>query len=75
MEQQPFPAMNWLEVPLNNARLASLVLYRGKLDDFRRLLERCENDLRCFYKRAESIAEFPQEERSDQLKKATVAKQ
>jgi predicted aminopeptidase len=75
VEQQPFPAKNWLEAPLNNARLASLVLYRGKLDDFRRLLERCENDLSCFYERAESIAELPQEERSGQLKEATVARQ
>ena len=73
VEQQPFAANNWLKAPLNNARLASLVLYRGQLDDFRRLLERCENDLSCFYQRVESIAELPQEERSDLLKKSAVA--
>jgi hypothetical protein len=30
-------------------------------------LERCENDLSCFYQRVESIAELPQEERSGQF--------
>ena len=74
VEQQPFAANNWLKAPLNNARLASLVLYRGQLDDFRRLLERCENDLSCFYQRVESIAELPQEERSCELKGSAVAR-
>jgi predicted aminopeptidase len=74
VEQQPFPADNWLRAPLNNARLASLVLYRGQLDDFHRLLERCENDLSCFYQRVESIAKLPQEEGSEQPNESAVAK-
>jgi predicted aminopeptidase len=74
VEQQTFHARNWLEAPLNNARLASLVLYRGQLDDFRRLLKRCNNDLGCFYEMVESIAALPREDRSDALRESGVAK-
>ena len=54
--QQPFAATNWLQPPLNNARLVSLVLYRGQLDTFREMLTQCDNDLACFYKAAEDLA-------------------
>jgi len=55
VSQQPFAATNWLRPPLNNARLVSLVLYRGQLDTFRDLLKRCDGDLTCFYKEAEAL--------------------
>lgn len=48
---------------LNNARLVSLSLYRGKVDAFLRLLDRCGGDLGCFYDRAAAIAELPADER------------
>ncbi len=47
----------WLRLPLNNATLIPLSLYQGRLDEFRELLKACEEDLRCFYKQAEALAE------------------
>ena len=55
VKQQSFSASNWLRPPLNNARLVSLVLYRGQLDVFRELLERCADELSCFYAAAEEL--------------------
>lgn len=57
VQQQPFTATNWLQPPLNNARLVSLVLYRGQLDEFRNLLKRCNKELTCFYQAAEDLAQ------------------
>lgn len=48
---------NWLRAGLNNARLASLILYHGRLPEFRRLLRACDGDIRCFYARARELAE------------------
>ena len=47
----------WLKSPLNNASLIPLSLYQGRLDEFRELLKVCSEDLRCFYERAEALAE------------------
>lgn len=47
----------WLNSPLNNASLIPLSLYQGRLAQFRELLVACEDDLRCFYERAEVLAE------------------
>jgi predicted aminopeptidase len=47
----------WLRSPLNNASLIPLSLYQGRLAEFRDLLATCDGDLRCFYKRAEALAE------------------
>jgi len=47
----------WLRSPLNNATLIPLSLYQGRLEEFRELLAQCEGDLRCFYVRAETLAE------------------
>jgi len=55
VSEQPFAAYNWLRPPLNNARLISLVLYRGQLAEFRDLLERCDNNLDCFYLAAQEL--------------------
>ena len=57
VQQQSFSATNWLRPPLNNARLASLVLYRGQLDTFRDLFKRCNSELTCFYRAAEELAQ------------------
>jgi len=56
VQQQPFTTTNWLQPPLNNARLVSLVLYRGQLDTFRDLLTSCDRELNCFYQAAEKLA-------------------
>ena len=41
---------------LNNARLASIALYEGRLPEFRKLLDECGGDLACFFERAEELA-------------------
>jgi predicted aminopeptidase len=47
---------NWLSGELNNARLVPMILYEGRLDEFRDLLMSCEQDLVCFYDRARELA-------------------
>ena len=39
----------WVGEGLNNARLASMTLYQGRLQEFRELLAECDDDIRCFY--------------------------
>jgi len=39
----------WVSDGLNNARLASMMLYQGRLPEFRELLAECNDDIRCFY--------------------------
>ena len=47
---------NWLNGELNNARLVSLTLYEGRLDEFRALLDHCEQRIECFYEQARKLA-------------------
>jgi predicted aminopeptidase len=65
----------WLGGALNNARLASLALYRGTVAAFLGLLERCNDDLPCFYSASEKIAKLPQDDRRvalDELQQSAV---
>jgi len=56
-EQSGRESPRWLSEGLNNARLASLSLYHGRLPEFRTLLAACDDDLECFYERARALAE------------------
>ena len=47
---------SWLGGPVNNARLASLAMYEGRLPEFRELFDRCDADFECFYARAGELA-------------------
>ncbi len=47
---------DWLDNGLNNARLASMILYDGRLPEFRALLRACEDDIECFYAAASKLA-------------------
>lgn len=47
---------SWLSGELNNARLASMSLYEGRLPEFRALLESCDDDIACFYAKARRLA-------------------
>ena len=62
-----FQGSGWLRPPLNNARLASLALYRGQLGAFRRILADCGGDLACFYAEAERLGNLPPADRRQQL--------
>jgi len=57
----------WLAKPLNNARIASLTLYEGRLPELRIMLERCDENLECFYDEARRISELDKEERNEYL--------
>ena len=46
---------NWLSAGLNNARLASMTLYEGRLPEFRALFEQCEQRIECFYDQARDL--------------------
>lgn len=63
----PGQANNWLAAPLNNARLVSLNLYEGRLNAFSAIAKACQQDLECFYARAEELAELSNDERSVRL--------
>jgi len=67
-EENGGEAKNWLAGPLNNARLVSLNLYEGRSSAFRSILVGCENDLDCFYARAEHLAGLSVEDRSERLR-------
>ena len=49
----------WLSDDLNNARLASMSLYHGRLAEFRALLSNCNDDIACFYEQARRLSEQP----------------
>ena len=60
-------ASNWLEAPLNNARLVSLGVYQSNLSAFRALMSDCDNDLECFYAKSTELADLEFEERQNRL--------
>jgi predicted aminopeptidase len=47
---------SWVTGELNNARLLPMTLYEGQLDEFRGLLEACQQRIECFYGRARELA-------------------
>ena len=49
-------AGSWRNGELNNARLATMTLYEGRLPEFRALLEKCEQRMACFYDEARALA-------------------
>jgi len=60
-------ASSWLQKPLNNARISSQTLYEGRLPEFRVMLERCEDDIECFYAEARRVAKLKKPERDEYL--------
>ncbi len=60
-------AGNWLAAPLNNARLASLGLYEGRLGAFKAILQDCDERLVCFYAETEKLAELDRDQRNQRM--------
>ncbi len=54
---------SWWSGELNNARLVSMTLYEGHLPAFRKLLENCSQDLRCFYDKARDLSDLDKSSR------------
>ena len=59
---------HWLTNDLNNARLLPMSLYDGFVPAFRSLLAECDEDLACFYERAEEISEMSRDDREARLR-------
>jgi predicted aminopeptidase len=57
----------WASGELNNARLASMTLYEGRLPSFQSLLAQCEQDIRCFLARAKTLSQLEEAERNASL--------
>lgn len=57
----------WLAGGMNNARMASMVLYDGRVPAFRALLKQCNNELACFYDEAKQLSELDKERRDSRL--------
>ena len=47
---------SWLAGNINNARLASISLYEGRVPEFRQTFADCDMDIECFYAKAEELA-------------------
>jgi predicted aminopeptidase len=60
-------ARNWLAPPLNNARLASLGLYEGRLGAFETILRNCNGQLDCFYTETKKLADLDLDDRERRL--------
>jgi len=58
---------SWLSGDLNNARLISMTLYEGQLPAFRKLLQNCREEIRCFYEEATALSELDKSSRNEAL--------
>ncbi len=58
-------ASGWLSGKINNAHLASMSLYEGRVPFFRQLLADCEQDFPCFYAAVRERAARPPASRYD----------
>lgn len=67
LERSGRDTSGWLQGEMNNARLASLTLYEGRLPSFRALLVQCEQDIRCFYSRATELSQLEKTARDARL--------
>ena len=56
IEQDGRDPGGWLARELNNARLVPMMLYEGRLGEFRELLAACRQNLTCFYAEARELA-------------------
>jgi predicted aminopeptidase len=57
LESEGRETKGWQAADLNNARLASMALYEGRVPEFRAILERCDQQIDCFYEQARELAE------------------
>lgn len=58
-------ASRWRGAELNNARLITMVLYEGKLPQFRDMLVSCNEDIECFYDAARKAANALEQAEND----------
>jgi predicted aminopeptidase len=59
----------WFKQPVNNARLASVAVYRDLLPDFKRWIDACDGDLERYYATMRNLKKLDKDERHKLLKK------
>jgi len=67
IERNGRDAPDWVTGGLNNARLASMTLYEGRVSSFRSLFAECEQDVHCFYARAGELSKLDKAARDARL--------
>jgi len=60
-------APDWLDTPLNNARLANWAAYESRVPAFRQLFLDCEGRFECFYAESRRLSELDRAERNREL--------
>jgi predicted aminopeptidase len=58
----------WFESPINNARLASIAVYRDRVPDFNRWINACDGDLERYYASMKTLKNFDASERHQRLR-------
>ena len=58
----------WFERDLNNARLVSVATYNDYIPAFQALFELSNRDFPAFYKAAQTLADMPAAQRTDNMK-------
>ena len=57
----------WFEKPVNNARLASVAVYRDLVPDFKRWIDACDGDLKRYYSAIKRLQKLGKKERHQRL--------
>ncbi|MCH7828980.1 MAG: aminopeptidase [Proteobacteria bacterium] len=57
----------WFSDEINNAHLISMTLYEGRLPSFRTMLSQCDDNILCFYRAAQELADLGVKERQIRL--------
>ena len=58
----------WFELPINNARLASIAVYRDRVPDFKRWINACGGNLERYYASMKMLKNLDTSERHQRLK-------
>jgi len=67
LDAEGISAPDWLDMPLNNARLANWAAYESRVPAFRQLFADCDERFECFYAESRRLSELDAPERNREL--------
>ena len=67
LDAEGVTAPDWLDTPLNNARLANWAAYESRVPAFRQMFVDCGGRLECFYAESRRLSELDEPERNREL--------
>ena len=67
LDAEGIAAPDWLDKPLNNARLANWAAYESRIPAFRQLFLDCDGRYECFYAESRRLSELDESERNRRL--------